>query len=184
MYKNIYVPYFGIGAKEVIASVFFIIGHLYKKVGTAAHSNVLLVAIALALVVIGTFYWQCSMLSLVWQKVIPYTISAVCGTLVCFTISNHISKSSGMLKHTMVYIGENTLSILTWHMLAFKLVSLLIISIYGLDTCHLSEFPIIESYSSRGWWVLYLLVGVFVPLFINIVFKSLKNGFISNNSKL
>lgn len=64
-------------------------------------------------------------------------------------------------------IGNNTLPILTWHMLCFKIVSILIINFYGLPMARLAEFPVIEEYSKQGWFLLYFLVGVLVPLWMS-----------------
>jgi hypothetical protein len=45
-----------------------------------------------------------------------------------------------------------------------KLVSLIIIYIYGLPIKQLSEFPVIEQYATQGWWVFYLFIGVGIPV--------------------
>ena len=41
--------------------------------------------------------------------------------------------------------------------------------IYGLGIEHLAEFPNIEAYSSKGWWIAYLAAGVSVPLLIHYI---------------
>ena len=56
------------------------------------------------------------------------------------------------------------MTILTWHLLSFKAVSLLIILIYGLPIEQLGEFPVIVEYATKGWWILYFVVGVGLPL--------------------
>ena len=60
--------------------------------------------------------------------------------------------------------GNNTLPVLTWHMVSFKLVSLLIICVYQIPMEHLAEFPVIEQYTKDGWFILYFLIGMGVPL--------------------
>lgn len=72
----------------------------------------------------------------------------------------------------MQYVGLNTLSILTWHFLSFKLVSLFIIILYDLPIERLAEFPVVDEYAKQGWFVLYFMVGVFTPLSI-IYFQNL-----------
>ena len=103
------------------------------------------------------------MLTLTLQKVLPYTISALAGTLMVFSISKLVIRAE-KVKGLMVFIGNHTLEILTWHFLAFKLVSLLIIQIYRLPIAQLAEFPVIENYAYSGLWVLYLMFGLGVPL--------------------
>jgi hypothetical protein len=45
-----------------------------------------------------------------------------------------------------------------------KVVSLAIIYIYGLPIKRLSEFPVIEQYATQGWWIVYLFIGVGIPV--------------------
>ena len=68
------------------------------------------------------------------------------------------------IKKILVYIGDNTLTILTWHFLSFKLVSLFLILIYQLPISRLAEFPVIEMYAYQGWWLIYFIVGVGMPI--------------------
>jgi hypothetical protein len=64
----------------------------------------------------------------------------------------------------IVFIGDHTMEVLTWHFLSMKLVSLIIITIYHLPIKRLSEFPVIEEYARQGWWIAYLIVGVAIPV--------------------
>lgn len=58
------------------------------------------------------------------------------------------------------------MTILTWHFLAFKLVSLLIIAIFGLQIEELTEFPVITRYAQMGFSILYFVVGVMLPMIL------------------
>ena len=68
------------------------------------------------------------------------------------------------IKQFLVYVGNYTFIVLTWHFLSMKLVSFMLIAIYGLPMKRLSEFPVIEEYARQGWWIAYLVVGVAVPV--------------------
>lgn len=68
------------------------------------------------------------------------------------------------LKRFLVYIGDNTLTILTWHFISFKTVSLIIIYVENLQIQRLAEFPVINDYTSQGWFFLYFFVGMALPL--------------------
>jgi len=159
------VPYFNIGAKEFLAAFFMMAGYYYKRDTYGFENHSLIIPFAIVLLALGTEFWQCGMLSLTWQKVFPYSFSALVGTMMVFAISKIISKSESIMTKSMVYIGNHTLEILTWHFLSFKLVSLLIIWIYGLPIERLAEFPVIGAYAYHGWWIIYLLTGVVFPIF-------------------
>ena len=64
----------------------------------------------------------------------------------------------------LCFAGNYTLMILVWHVLAFKIASLIIVRMYGLPIEQLAEPPIITRYSCRGWWVAYVIVGISLPL--------------------
>ena len=69
------------------------------------------------------------------------------------------------------YIGSKTLYILVFHFLAFKLVTLFLIVIYGFPIERLSEFPVIKL---GNYWILYSVVGVFLPLIIWEIVEKIK----------
>lgn len=161
------LPYFHIGARETFASLFFVIGHAYKMRGYEFHNSGRCLAVALVLVTIGAHLLPTNMLTFQWWQVAPYCLVATCGTLGTFNVAKLIVGKDNYIRHLMVYIGNNTLAILTWHFLSFKLVSLVIIFIYQLDLARLAEFPVITEYSSKGWFVLYFMVGVSAPLVLS-----------------
>lgn len=64
------------------------------------------------------------------------------------------------------YIGQKTLVILTFHLLAFKIVNYILVIIHDLNKLEIGLYPTIISKSSEGWWVVYTLIGVLLPLAI------------------
>lgn len=82
------------------------------------------------------------------------------------------------------YIGKNTIIILSLHLLVFKLVMLLQIKVYNLSIDRLTDFPFIQM--DGLWWILYTIIGIFVPLAINIWINKCKLFFLKiliNNKK-
>ncbi len=67
------------------------------------------------------------------------------------------------------YVGENTLSILILHFLAFKPVAWVVAEFYNLPTFCVAAFP--NLYGNKGiWWLGYTIVGVTAPLFCNYIY--------------
>ena len=60
------------------------------------------------------------------------------------------------------YIGSNTIFIIATHFLAFKVVNLIQIYVYGYPAYYLAKFPVISG--DNGWWIPYFLCGLFLPL--------------------
>lgn len=162
------VPYLGVGAWEFFASFFMMVGYLYRKSLNAIVNTYTkwILLICLLLLLLGNEFWQSGMTDPQWYNVIPYSLSALSGSILTVILSrffvNHYRHS--VAYSFFVYMGNHTLVILTWHFLCFKIVNLLIIKLNFLQIEHLAEFPVIQPYASAGWWVAYVLVGVLIPL--------------------
>ena len=81
-----------------------------------------------------------------------------------FKLSCFVNSKDNWIKRILVYIGDNTLTVLTWHFISFKIVSLIIIYVENLPIERLAEFPVINDYTSQGWFILYFVTGMAVPL--------------------
>ena len=163
------MPYWGIGTKEFLGAFFFIVGYYYRHSQLRFEYKYLLIPLGCIIVAIGTEFWQASMLSVTRMTLLPYTATALVGIMCVFAWSHYISTSNVGFKYLLLYVGERTLTILTWHFLCFKIISLVIIFLYNLPIQRLAEFPVIEEYASRGWWIAYLLIGVVFPLMIDYI---------------
>lgn len=79
-------------------------------------------------------------------------------------------------KKILIWIGRCSLEIMALHFLAFKLVSLIIVTIYQLPVTRLSDYPVIEM--GGLWWICYTLVGVIVPVILKIAVVQLQGRFL------
>lgn len=88
----------------------------------------------------------------------PFVLVLVplCGIYACLLLGHLLEE-----RRFFRYLGRHTIFVLATHILAFKLVSWAIVSIQGLPTYRLADFPAIEG---GAWWILYAAVGVLVPL--------------------
>lgn len=179
---NLRVPYLLIGQVDLFAAFFIMVGHAVKTLKVKSKpiveyiNNSWPIIISFALLVgLGSVFWPSSV-QCKWNIMLPYSVTAILGALMIFAIGDKInrftcnspsiySKMISSIKNSIVYIGEHTLEILTWHFLSFKVVSLLCIYTYGLSWDRLGDFPVISDYAQRGWWVVYLIVGVGIPIF-------------------
>lgn len=145
------------------------------------HSITIAKAIAIILVVMA--HSRCPVLLQNWlcMFVMPYYVSAILLTLTVFHLSEWIAKNKNCVISFLIFTGDHTMDILTWHLLSLKLVSLLLIALYGLPIKQLSEFPVIEEYARQGWWVLYLCIGVGIPIIGTYYYHRLKDAPTCNN---
>lgn len=150
-----------IGPQSFLAAIFYIIGHLFKCLHISTFKPWQIV-IAIVLVLLGSYYWKMGMHIFSYENriMIPYIVTAVLGTWAVYSLP--WSRLTGRAASLMQFIGNNTLTVLTWHLLAFKLVSLLIIFIYGLPIERFAEIPVITNFAQQGWWLVYFFVGLSV----------------------
>lgn len=181
------VPYFDVGAREFMASLIFVCGYLYRKSNFKWEYSKYIYLIGIAFITLGTFFWRASMglfSTMTWWKVLPWISSAIIGTIAIYALSIRINNCK-RLSPIFTFIGEHTLEILTWHLLCFKLISFIIVTVNNLGVSHLADFPVIDNYSTKGWWIAYLFTGCGVPLLL-VLLKSYAKGIISKcyHSKL
>lgn len=114
------------------------------------------------IVLAGSFLWPMALNNAFYDnhRLLPYILAAVLGTWGVYSLP--WSKLTGSTASHIQFIGNNTLTVLTWHFLAFKLVSLVIIYMYSLPIARLAEFPVITDYAVQGWWAAYFLVAMVV----------------------
>lgn len=100
-----------------------------------------------------------------FNQFISLPVPALCGFLMTYNISKSIARGRGQIKRFLVFCGDNTLCIFVFHIISYKLVSLIKIWYYDLDFrqigCHL---VIHHNADTDGFWILYTVAGVGVPL--------------------
>ena len=92
-------------------------------------------------------------------------VPALLGFLMTYNVSLWLDRHEGRVKQFLVYTGDNTLNIFIFHIVAYKVVSLLKIWYYGLDIHQIGCHMVIHEYSQQDlFWILYTIAGVGLPL--------------------
>lgn len=160
---DLHTPYFPISKLTMLSTLFFYSGYVYKKIydnWTAWHFTVLFAII----VAVGSVYSNAMMLRFTTLDVIPYSFCAICGIIMTLNISTPIAKMDSHFKNLLTYIGNNTMTILTFHFLSFKIVSLIVILLNDWSIEKLAMFPTINGF--QYLWPVYVIIGVSLPLII------------------
>ena len=63
------------------------------------------------------------------------------------------------------YIGKNTMPILIFHFISFKIVNLIGVIILNKEFGLISAFPVL--FKTSCWWIIYTLVGITIPILLN-----------------
>lgn len=157
------------------AVVFILSGYVYKVSNMSLHKEIWFLIASLILVTLGTFFWQGAAVGVVWQNQVPFMITGICGSIATLGMCHMIERvNCQRMKNILNFVGENTLTILTWHFSFFVIVSILVTRIYELQYIRIGEFPVIVEYSNQGWMVAYFLIGVAGPLLFAYCNKFIK----------
>lgn len=148
------------GVQTLLATVFYLSGYLCKKLSIQLKLQYILFLLVPALAACTT---QLSMHVNSWFVLLEYAI-AMFSIFAILSLSGYLSKLK-TISSTIAYIGNQTLYILIFHFLSFKIVSAIYLYINGLPIDRLSEFPVLKE--SNSWlWMVYCLCGVILPLLI------------------
>ena len=92
-------------------------------------------------------------------------LPAILGFLMTYNLSCWLDKHDNILKRFLVYTGDHTLYVFIFHIVSYKVVSLLKIWYYGLDPKQVGCHMVIHEHSQEDqFWILYTIAGVALPL--------------------
>ena len=170
-----FVPFLKISSREFAVAFLFVIGYLFAQF-KFPRFPLYVVIFSLLLTFIGSLFWRIAMDEMPCSnKVFPlYILTAILATWSFYSMFYNWKETSSLFSKLMIFVGTHTLEILTWHFFSFKLTSLLIIFIYNLPIVQLASFPIIQVFAAKGWWVVYLVSGVAIPLALTYFTNNIK----------
>ena len=100
-----------------------------------------------------------------YTQFLSLPVPALLGFLMTYNISRWINCTKGWVKKFLVYTGDHTLNIFIFHIISYKVVSLLKIWYFGLDPRQIGCHMVIHDYSQQDlFWILYTIAGVGIPL--------------------
>ena len=96
------------------------------------------------------------------------------GGSIILVLSILIEKSG----HAYIFkeLGQKSLSIMLFHFLAFKIVNYILIMVYNKPFFYLASKPIIYDVS-QCWSLLYLIIGLSLPILVGRLFTKTANKF-------
>ena len=83
-----------------------------------------------------------------------------------YGLSHYLSLIPRGVPRVIAYIGDNSIYIFGFHLLAFKLVSIIKVLAYGMPWEMVSGHPVVTEQRDDAFWIAYLFVGAGLPLLI------------------
>ena len=166
------------GYRELMGIVLIGIGFLLRQLEDSPQTefgknSIVMFAVSLIVLLVLVSVYPVSMAAKP-ASMLSVLLLALAGTasFVCLRATAQlIEKYSSKYSKHLQFIGENTLSILLFHLIAFKLVSMIKVSVYGLDWQMIGGHPVVQHEVGDYFWILYAIVGVYIPLIPIAVWK-------------
>lgn len=184
LYSNITIPYFH--TSTLLSASVFIVGYIIKQqdyVMNFARSCYRYMLLLLTIIGIAYIRFPLSMSQLYIEtgnvySIVPFFLYS---TIFSLAILSVLSKYRNLYKESIliriaIYIGNNSLTILTFHMLAFKSVNYLLYKCYSLEFYTIGLFPTNLDYAAYGWWMVYTIVGVSAPIICKYLLEKIVNS--------
>lgn len=99
----------------------------------------------------------------VWS-ILALALAGVAGFLLLRNLSSYLNLIQHKVKDILVFIGDNTIYVFGFHLLAFKLVSALKVGVYGLPWEMIGGHTVVTEYRDDAFWLLYAIAGTAIPL--------------------
>ena len=171
------------GYRDMMGCFFFGVGFIFRQYAESYQALIKrYYAIIWATIVFGivvylfSYYltanmnWRSS-----YTQFLSLPVPALLGFLMTYNISMLLDKKDNWLKRFLVYTGDHTLNIFIFHIVAYKVVSLIKIWYYGLDIQQIGCHMVIHEHSQEdAFWVLYTIAGVGIPLFVTWIVERWK----------
>ena len=161
------------GYRDMMGCFFFGCGFIFRQFVDnyrqviSRHYTVFWSSIVFAIIVF--FFSKYLTANMNWRssyvQFLSLPLPALLGFLMTYNISWWLDNHEGILKRFLIYTGDHTLYIFIFHIVSYKLVSLIKIWYYGLDPRQIGCHMVIHEHSQDDqFWILYTIAGVALPL--------------------
>ena len=153
------------GYRELMALVFMSAGFLYRQYRFYLRPRWLVAVLGTFVLCLFVVVSPSSMgYTATLEEMLSLPLPAVGAFLALHVFSEWLAGTDNCVSRSLVYIGERTLYIFAFHLLSFKLVSIVKVLVYDLPWSHVGGHPIVHDYPGDLFFLLYILAGVALPL--------------------
>lgn len=160
-------------SRALIIDIIFYLGFLYKK-----YENNLVVIYKLPIAIIAFIYIvtaakydSIDLYTFYFSSIPFFLVSSIVGIYLNIYISKIIVKNV-KCRTIFEYIGKNSLWILAYHLIFFKLAILIKIKLYDLDASVMGSFP--TYVHGKNDWMIDTIIGIVIPILLCFMYNRIK----------
>ena len=170
------------GYRELMGIVLLGIGFLLRRADETPdssiwHNPIIMLAASSVVLMILTFVYPISMAAKP-GSVLSVPILTIAGTAAFIWLrglSEFILQLPEKYTQWLQFTGENSLYIFVFHLLAFKVASMIKVGVYQLDWAMVGGHPVVQHELGDGFWLLYIFVGVVLPILPVWIWRKITN---------
>lgn len=170
------------GYRELMGIVLLGIGFLLRRADETPdssiwHNPIIMLAASSVVLMILTFVYPISMAAKP-GSVLSVPILTIAGTAAFIWLrglSEFILQLPDKYTQWLQFTGENSLYIFVFHLLAFKVASMIKVGVYQLDWAMVGGHPVVQQELGDGFWLLYIFVGVVLPILPVWIWRKITN---------
>lgn len=161
---HIFIPIIGDISLPFLGATFFYLGFLYKQFDNRIQYNTIIgwLCFFILILITGLSNSKIEMLNYSYKNIFLYICSALIGIYMVFCFAIYLEKYT--IRKILYYIGNHTMVILIWHLVAFRLASLIKATILG---CPIDYNLIAEH--NEIFWIVYTIIGLGIPLLSTLI---------------
>lgn len=169
------------GNRELMCMFFMGLGFLFRKYEQQIARYKALGWLMIVPLMVFTLKWSTSLsLNTNQMEVLRLPFAASAGFLFIYTISSVINNHDNWLKSFLTFAGKESMTVMIFHIFAFKLLCPLHIWIAGLEWGQIGCHMVPHTPATTQWiWIFYSIVGVGVPLGVKYLKENYKLSIIN-----
>lgn len=154
-------------SRVLICALFYVAGYLYQKYvrGHIAYAvSTVIAAVSIVAYIFCAKNNNFSMGDNTYEHKVLFVLGAFLAIYFTLWLSESLDKigENHIIIEHIIYLGENSIDIVIWQFLAFRLTILIQIVCLGADIGSLTAFPVYDA--SGIWWSIYFLSGIYGSL--------------------
>ncbi len=154
-----------VGAAFVFMLIYDLGNEAYIHKNKLKFNNYFLTVISFCGLLILNNFGHINMSSNEFSNPLFFMVCSLLGIYLILSISNLINEKSKKLSNFLEYLGNITLTIMTWHLIGFKIAMIIQFIFLKVDFKNLS---LLLGYQTKSLWLaLYLVCGIGLPVIID-----------------
>lgn len=152
------------GYQELAAAGFISLGFLIRTTENTVKKEWIPAVGGLVILILSVLYFPLQAYEETMPACLSLWLPSIGGFYLLLYLSKLVSQYDNALKKALVYIGNHTLYIFAFHLIAFKLVSAIKVANYGLPWQMVGGHPVVQHNTGDMFWLLYIIAGIGLPL--------------------